>query len=157
MYFGVQMKRCSKSNQTIANDMTLPFIASERKKKAIEEKLLEVAKTYVTSSSIDEFLVRLDLRPDLHISICKWTNPFIVHHMMKNKSLKFIFSLLPFFVCGIGILSLFISSGLIALKCFCVILQFSLLSMQIWLGYKDIVAQHHISQVKIGILKEMYS
>ena len=53
------MKRCSKSNQTTANDMTLPFIASKRKKKAIEEKLLEVAKMYVTSSSIDEFLVEI--------------------------------------------------------------------------------------------------
>ena len=129
------------------------FKTSEAKKNIFKKKLLEIAQLYVASTSINEFLVYLDLRPDLHISICKWTNPFIIHYMIKNnKILKFICSsLFPLFICNIGIIALLIPDKLIVINLFCVILQFSLLSIQIWLEYKDSIAQQYISQVEIGI------
>ena len=103
-----------------------------------------------SNSSLEAFFIRLDLIGDQykHITCKKWLNPFTMYAL--EKRFKFLFSwgicITTFFI---GALGMYISSSLLPLKIFVVLLQFLLLTSQMVINIKSMNARHALNMLEI--------
>lgn len=115
----------------------------------IDKNLLDMARIYVDCTSIEEFLVHLDLKMNKECSKWKWTNPFVIFDAMKNKTIKKIFQFaFPVGVFGIGTISWMMPSEYIFVRMLVVLIQFSIGAIQFWIINKEIDARRAISQIE---------
>ena len=117
----------------------------------VDSRLVEMAKVYVDSRTLEEFFVAVDLKMLKPVSWWKWTNPFVVFHVLKRKKVgKLVQFAFPTIVCGIGIANIILKSPFAIL----LLVQCAVLVMQFWIGSKEMDAMRAISCVEIERLKE---
>ena len=117
----------------------------------VDSRLVEMARVYVDSSTLEEFLVAVDLKMLKPVSLCKWTNPFVVFHIMAKKKMKTIVNFaFPAAVCSLGIANIIFKSPFAIL----LLVQCAVLVLQFWIDSKEMDARRAISYVEIEKIKE---
>ena len=125
------------------------------KKKQKAKEMLEMAKIYKKSCSLHEFLVEIDLMQFKHVSTRMLTNPFVIYTVFSQKRIdKAMTIAFPTLIFAIGMVSWLASSSIV--KLICVSIQFSLMSLQIWIYLQLAKASHALSEVEILEIEEMF-
>ena len=125
------------------------------KKKQKTKEMLEMAKVYKKSSSLYEFLCDIDLLEFKYVSTRMLTNPFVIYTVFSQKWIdKAVTIAFPTLIFAIGMVSWLASS--IIVKLICVSIQFSLMSLQIWIYLQIDKARHALSEVEILEIEEMF-
>lgn len=117
----------------------------------VDSRLVEMAKVYIDSKTLEEFFVAVDLKMLKPVSWWKWTNPFVVFHVLKKKKVgKLVRFAFPAVVCSLGIANIMLKSPFSIL----LLVQCVVLNIQFWIGSKEMDARRAISYVEIERLKE---
>lgn len=119
------------------------------------KEMLEMAKVYRKSSSLYEFLCDIDLLQFKYVSTRMLINPFVIYKIFSQKRIdKAMTIAFPTLIFAIGMVSWLASS--IIVKLICVSIQFSLMSLQIWIYLQRAKAAHALSDVEILEIEEMF-
>lgn len=119
------------------------------------KEMLEMAKVYRKSSSLYEFLCDIDLLQFKYVSTRMLINPFVIYKIFSQKQIdKAMTIAFPTLIFAIGMVSWLASS--ITVKLICVSIQFSLMSLQIWIYLQLAKAAHALSEVEILEIEEMF-
>ena len=119
------------------------------------KEMLEMAKVYRKSSSLYEFLCDIDLLQFKYVSTRMLINPFVIYKIFSQKRIdKAMTIAFPTLIFAIGMVSWLASS--IIVKLICVSIQFSLMSLQIWIYLQRSKAAHALSDVEILEIEEMF-
>ena len=117
----------------------------------VDSRLVEMAKVYIDSKTLEEFFVTVDLKMLKPVSWWKWTNPFVIFHVLKMKKVgKLVRFAFPAVVCSLGIANIMLKSPFSIL----LLVQCVVLNIQFWIGSKEMDARRAISYVEIERLKE---
>lgn len=125
-----------------------------KKRKSIfqlDDKLLAMAKLYTASNSIDEFLVLVDLHIN-EVPYYRWSNPFVILDALKNKRTKRLFSICFPIAIFAGGFSTWLPFMPIWANIIAVLVQFSIVGLQMFIDYRASLARQALCQVEYDAL-----